>query len=315
MISFRFHVVSITAIFLAIAIGVVVGSTYIDRITVDRLENRIDAVEDRADAVREENARLEDELDRTQGYVDLSSQFAVTDRLTDVPVLVTAARGVDEASVEDTVVLARQAGAVLPGIVWMEPRWALEGDDDAEALAAIVGGSSSDDPEELWAAAWQGVTDELATADVSEQGQAGTMLGDLEAAGFLTVDSLDDDIVALADLAGAGPRVLMLTGAQAESEVAPVVPVAASATSDGGLVTVVGDIYVRADEAPGRGVALTEMFEDATLDSIVIVDAADLEAGRVAAVLALDSAADGQVGLHFGYGEGADAVLPAWTAL
>jgi hypothetical protein len=81
------------------------------------------------------------------------------------------------------------------------------------------------------------------------------------------------------------------------------------------LVTVVGDIYVRADEAPGRGVALTEMFEDATLDSIVIVDAADLEAGRVAAVLALDSAADGQVGLHFGYGEGADAVLPAWTAL
>jgi Copper transport outer membrane protein, MctB len=315
MISFRFHVVSITAIFLAIAIGVVVGSTYIDRITVDRLENRIDAVEDRAEAAREENARLEDELDRTQGYVDLSSQFAVTDRLTDVPVLVTAARGVDEASVEDTVVLARQAGAVVPGIVWVEPRWALEGDDDAEALAAIVGGSSSDDPEELWAAAWQGVTDELATADVSEQGQAGTMLGDLEAAGFLTVDSLDDDTVALADLAGAGPRVLMLTGARAESEVAPVIPVAASATSDGGLVTVVGDIYVRADEAPGRGVALTEMFDDATLDSIVIVDAADLEAGRVAAVLALDSAADGQLGLHFGYGEGADAVLPAWTAL
>ena len=28
MISFRFHVVSITAVFLAIAIGVVVGSTY-----------------------------------------------------------------------------------------------------------------------------------------------------------------------------------------------------------------------------------------------------------------------------------------------
>jgi hypothetical protein len=315
MISFRFHVVSITAIFLAIAIGVVVGSTYVDQLTVDQLRNRIETVEDNADQKREENARLEDELDALQQYIDLSSEYAVTDRLTDVPVLVTAARGVDEASVEDTVVLARQAGAVVPGIVWMEPRWALEGDDDAEALAAIVGGSSSDDPEELWAAAWQGITDELATADVSEQGQAGTMLGDLEAAGFLTVDSLDDDTVALADLAGAGPRVLMLTGARAESEVAPVIPVAASATSDGGLATVVGDIYVRADEAPGRGVALTEMFDDATLDSIVIVDAADLEAGRVAAVLALDSAADGQLGLHFGYGEGADAVLPAWTAL
>ena len=46
----------------------------------------------------------------------------------------------------------------------------------------------------------------------------------------------------------------------------------------------------------------------------VIVDDADLEAGRVAAVLGLDSAADGQLGVHYGYGDGADAVLPAWTA-
>ena len=40
MISFRFHVVSITAVFLAIAIGVVVGSTYVDRAIVDTLRNR-----------------------------------------------------------------------------------------------------------------------------------------------------------------------------------------------------------------------------------------------------------------------------------
>ena len=45
------------------------------------------------------------------------------------------------------------------------------------------------------------------------------------------------------------------------------------------------------------------------------MDGVDLESGRVAAVLALDSAADGEVGLHYGYGEGADAVLPAWTPL
>ena len=314
MISFRFHVVSITAIFLAIAIGVVVGSTYVEGFTVDQLERRIDTVEDRAAKTREDNARLEDELNTEQGYIDLSSEYAVTDRLTDVPVLLLATRGVDEASVERTVVLARQAGGVVPGIVWMEPRWALEGEDDADALAAIVGGSSSDAPEELWATAWQGITDELATADVSQQGQVGTILGELEAASFLTVDSLDDDTTELADLAGAAPRVLVMTGARAEPEVAPVVPVAVSASIDGGLVTVVGDIYVRADEAPGRGATLTELLGDATLDSTVIVDDADLEAGRVAAILGLDSAADGQVGFHYGYGDGADGVLPAWTA-
>jgi hypothetical protein len=315
MISFRFHIVSITAVFLAIAIGVVVGSTYVEGFTVDQLEKRIETVEDRADKTREENARLEDELDASNRYIELSSEYAVTDRLTDVPVLLLAARGIDEASVERTVVLARQAGAAVPGIVWMEPRWALEGEDDADALASIVGGSSSDDPADLWAAAWQGITDELAAADVSEQGQAGTMLGDLEAAGFLTVDSLDDDSIGLADLAGAGPRMLVLTGAEAQSEVAPVVPVAVKAGVDGGMVSVVGDIYVRADEAPGRGASLTDLLDDATLDSIVIVDDADLEPGRVAVILGLDSAADGQLGFHYGYGDGADAVLPAWTAL
>ena len=71
MISFRFHVVSITAIFLAIAIGVVVGSTYVDGAVVDRLERQIRTVEDNVAEVREENSRLEDQLETTREYVDL----------------------------------------------------------------------------------------------------------------------------------------------------------------------------------------------------------------------------------------------------
>src|SRR5688572_27061559 len=110
MISFRFHVVSITAIFLAIAIGVVVGTTFIDRVTVNSLETRIDTVEDRADRAREENGRLESELETTREALDLSAEYAVSGRLPEVPALVVAARGVDEDAVERTVVLARRAG-------------------------------------------------------------------------------------------------------------------------------------------------------------------------------------------------------------
>ena len=117
MISFRFHVVSITAIFLAIAIGVVVGSTYVDELTVDQLRNRIETVEDRADATRSENGRLEDELSTSRDYIDLSAEYAVTDRLTEVPVLFAAARGIDEAAVERAVLLARRAG-VAKGTVF-----------------------------------------------------------------------------------------------------------------------------------------------------------------------------------------------------
>jgi Copper transport outer membrane protein, MctB len=322
MISFRFHVVSITAIFLAIAIGVVVGTTFIDRVTVNSLETRIDVVEDRADATREENNRLEAELDRNREYVQLSADFAVTDRLTDVPVLLVAARGIDEGVVERTVALARRAGGEVPGVVWLEPRWAAESEEDLEALSDIVGGSPTDDREDLWDEAWSAVADELSGGAIDDgtfgpgpdQTTSNTALEELTTAGFLTVDPLDDDTVALEDLAGTDPRVLVVSGAGAEEQVVPVVPVAVAASADAGLVTVAADVYVEADEAPSRGSELLDTYDEAVRELIVLVDHADIEEGRVASVLALDSAADeGGTGVHYGYGEGADAVLPAWT--
>ena len=42
MINFRFHIVSLIAVFLALALGVVMGSTVIDRAIVDGLHDRID---------------------------------------------------------------------------------------------------------------------------------------------------------------------------------------------------------------------------------------------------------------------------------
>ena len=326
MISFRFHIVSITAIFLAIAIGVVIGSTYVDDVTVDQLRNRIKTVEDRADGAREENGRLESQLQAAGEYIDLSSEYAVSERLTDVPALVAAVRGVDEDAVERTVVLARRAGGQVPGIVWLEPRWAADG-DDLDALAEIVDGSDTDSREDLWAMAWDAVMDELAaepvedpaggeldTGDVESGSTGPSTLAALEEAGFVSLDSVDDSAVELSDLLGAGPRVLLITGAQAEVEIAPVIPIAADASVDSQLATVVADVYALEDEAPPRAEALVDSLDDSVREALVLVDDADLEPGRVAAVLALDLATDDdELGRHYGYGEGADAVLPAWT--
>jgi hypothetical protein len=290
---------------------------------VDGLKSRIRTVEGNVADARDENGQLNDALDSADDYINSSAQFAVTDRLADVPVLVIAVRGVDEAVVESTVTLAREAGGSVPGVLWLEPRWAAEG-DDLDALAEIVGSPTSADREDLWADAWRGITDELAAESVSERLPVGGQLGsesgatgpgtlaDLEAAGFVTLDSLDDDSVVLADLSGSGPRMLVITGARAQEEIAPIVPVAVEASVGAGLVTVVADVHVVASDAPARGATLVETLDETLRDAIVMVDNADLEMGRVAAVLALD---DGQVGLVYGFGDGADAVLPAWTPL
>ena len=328
MISFRFHVVSITAVFLAIAIGVVVGSTYVDRAIVDTLQNRIDTVSANLDERKAENDALEEDLDDARAYIVASSDYAVTDRLTDVPVLIVAVRGVDETAVEDTVRLARLAGGIVPGVVWMEPRWALPEDADRAALAKLVDASDSADPEQLWADAWNAVAEELVSvpaneAETSLEEVAGTtattgpvepleapvLLGLVEA-GFLTVDGFDDDSLALATLAGSGARVLVMTGSEAADGLAPLLSIVVGATLEGGAVA--AEVFAPQTDGPVRGQLLTDSIDQATREAMAIVDAVDRVEGRVAAVVALAGAPGVVVG-HFGYGPDADAVLPAWS--
>ena len=97
MINIRYHIVSITAVFLALGIGVALGSTFLDRATVDLLDRNIRSAENRIQrdqrgerpphraARRRPRARRQPDPHRQRGLL--------ADELTDVPVLVvTAAR-------------------------------------------------------------------------------------------------------------------------------------------------------------------------------------------------------------------------------
>lgn len=330
MISFRFHVVSITAVFLGLAIGVVIGSTYVDRAIVDTLRNRIETVSNNLDERKAANDELERQLGESEAAIASSLDFAVTDRLVDVPVLVLAARGVDEGAVAETITLARQAGGVVPGVVWIETKWSLEGDGDRNLLVDLVGAPASASEETVIREVWDALAEELAlvepTAGPSEEEAAETttttepepaptdVLDGLIDAGFLSMDALGDDVVSLADLAGRGARTLMVTGTEADGRTAPVVPVALDAVLAAELDAVVADVFVSAPEGPERADAITEVISEEARDAIALIDNAELPQGHLAAVLALDAIADGVVG-HFGYGSGADGVLPPWSPL
>ncbi len=311
MISFRFHVVSITAVFLAIAIGVVVGTTYVDRAVVDSLENRVDRVSRNLDERKAENDRLEAELDQTRAYAGVSADFAVTDRLTGVPVLLLAARGIDEDVATETLALARRAGAVVPGITWLEERWSLESDEDRAALATATGIDDQGSAGAVRGAALNALTAALgATADPAVARGVLTALVD---AGFLSVDAQDDGAPRLDGLAGASPRVLLLTGTEASDRVTPAAAQMVDRASAAGLPTVAAEAYVQRSDGPARGQGFARTMEDDVRDRIVLVDDAELPQGRVAAILALVEVAAGRVG-HFGYGADADGIIPAWTA-
>ena len=66
MINLRYHIVSLTAVFLALAIGVLLGGTYLDKYTVDQLDQSITNAEERIRETRAENDRLRGEVGDAQ---------------------------------------------------------------------------------------------------------------------------------------------------------------------------------------------------------------------------------------------------------
>ena len=101
MINFRFHLASLIAIFLALALGVVVGAGVIDRGVVDTLNNRLDSVERTSDRIKGENSQLRSEnSELTKAIGDLQCP-AVADTLVAEDIGIIAVRGIDEGAVNE----------------------------------------------------------------------------------------------------------------------------------------------------------------------------------------------------------------------
>jgi len=116
VINFRFHLVSLVAVFLALALGVVMGSTVIDRAIVDRLSTQIDSVKKRADAERADNRALRDEVKGLETFVAQSQPQVTARRLNQVPVTMVAVRGIPAEDVKGEADLLRSAGALVSGV-------------------------------------------------------------------------------------------------------------------------------------------------------------------------------------------------------
>lgn len=327
MVNFRFHLVSVIAVFLALGLGVVMGSTVVDQAIVDRLDREIDDVRAESAARRAENQRLDEELRRTQEFVADSSGFVVEGRLAGVPVVVLAEEGVDGDVVNEAVAMLRTAGAEVPGVFRLDESWTLVDDGAVTALGEVVdaGGAAAT----VRAAGIEALVDRLGgrqrgparptTTTSTAAGAAPTsvpadaepdVLGALADAGFLGIDGADAD-----DLAVFPPRparVVVVTGTTSRLVESGITAEVARAFAEADVPTAVTEVFVARDEdgALARGDAVAPVRDDDDLrDAVTTADHLDLVQGRVATVLALEDL-PGVVG-HYGYGDGAQRALPA----
>jgi hypothetical protein len=309
MINFRFHLVSLVAVFLALAIGVVAGGA-LGQPTVDTLQGRIDTVEANAEQRRAENDQLRAALDRANDAIDQSSEFAVTHRLPDVPATILAVRGVDEGAVSRTVELARSSGATVPGVVWLEDRWALPERADVQALADALGLSAQGRRVPLRNEAWRTLAARLA------QGPPAIGPDPLRAlidAGFVTLGGVGTDAPALDRIGGPGTRVVLVTGTGAAVSPRLVVAPFARVAVDRGIPLVATEIFPDDTQGASRGDSIAAVrSSDQLANHVSTVDDLERTEGSIAAVLALADLGHGVVG-NYGIGDGAERQLPQWS--
>jgi hypothetical protein len=181
VINLRYHIVSITAVFLALGIGLTLGSTFLDRVTVDTLKNQLDTVQARVDETEAESATLRERLEALESReAELAAEMPerlVAGHLDAVPVLVVTAAGTPDDLVERAVAVVDGAGAEVVGTWQLTSRWDLDDDEEVRDLGDVLG-LASDDVERLRRSAAIQVADELIAAvepdPAPEAGTAGT---------------------------------------------------------------------------------------------------------------------------------------------
>ena len=302
MVNFRFHVVSLIAIFLALAVGVVVGAGVIDRGVVDTLNGRLDRVEAKSDRIQSENNELTARNRQLEGVVSDLQPFAVSTRLAGDRVAVVAVRGIDGDRVKAVVTAAQQADATAVGTLWLEGKWALSSDGDVKALQSALGVTIKNKAA-LRAEGWRQLATRLAGASATAAPNTTTtdLLTTLQQAKFVGFDAVGN--TTLAEFPGPGAGVVLAVGNAGGVTPDQVVLSLSTALHAADVPVVVAGAWKDVADGPAREDAVQAIRDNDLARTVSTVDDLDQPEGPTTVVLALaDLLATPPRAGHYGHG-------------
>ncbi|MFG3340617.1 copper transporter [Glycomyces sp. NPDC048151] len=307
MINFRYHLVSLTAVFLALTVGLILGTAALNGPAIEAFESNIQSLRDSNEQLRSQVEQMENDLEDDQAFAEAVAPSYLAGQLTAKNVLVIALPGADTAYVDGTVEMLGLAGATVSGRIsvldeYFDPANADQLGDLAETttpdtvttpvtydgvtamsyvLAAVTTGEAA------------GATVAIAPGDIT------TVTTGLSELGMLTVETpptgVADGVIILAgpgstdaDAADRNAGMVAFTNEYAADD--PTVYAATTDTGDGNPLKT-----IRTDDAETV----------ATVDNVAVLQ------GQIAAVAALADFINTNTVNHLGTGEGASDLLPA----
>ncbi len=171
MIDFRYHIVSIVAIFLALAVGIVLGSGPLNDDISGFLEDRTNALASDKVELQTAVSRLTSDVESSQRYAQLVQPAVLDGLLVTQPVVVVVLPDASGDSVKEVQTAIDQAGGRMTERVDIDKSWT--DPDKMASLGAVAdalphAGDSSGDAYEV---AGQVLAGALVTNDISSAGQ------------------------------------------------------------------------------------------------------------------------------------------------
>jgi hypothetical protein len=223
LISFRYHLFTIVAIFLAIGLGILVGNIYVQPGLVNNLQRNADSLSRQLSEFRAEVDRLNTQVSDLQLAGDILSQV---DRggLAGVQVAIVTQDGVEQPMLSQALRSLQEARADVVAVLSATDRMTLSDATSRAALAHIVGMSADSDVADLQAAAATVLARRLAQGPVAASGPPpADPLDELLREQFLRfppgLPKVSES--ALPTLGGKGLVVVALDGGQGQPIVAP----------------------------------------------------------------------------------------------
>ncbi|MGH3455077.1 MAG: copper transporter [Nocardioidaceae bacterium] len=307
MIDFRYHVISIVAIFLALATGIALGAGPLGEEFDQQLANE-------ADRDREAKEDLRDQLDQVEQVMDFEAAFTqdiapriTANRLAGRTVAVFVLPDADEDTVDEVMSRIENAGGTVTSTVTVQDGLMDPAErQTAEGIATSVLEGVQDVPNTEGTTSYQLVGYSIARGYLASVEEGTPMDGparEIDAA-YGEADYLthDGDISQRANLAVvvAGPPTEDPQVGQGELFTTMV----QSMDSLSGGVVVVGPLAAADDNG-----YIAAIRDSEASDAVSTVDVADRPAGQIVTVLALDQQGEEAVG-QYGAADSADAVMP-----
>lgn len=304
MIDFRYHLVSIVAVFLALAIGIVLGTSMGPAVTRSVKSHSLEDLRSDNETLRADQREAQRQSDNANQVIGSMSPQMVAGQLRDQRVVVVEAPGANEDARDRVANLVRKAGGIITGRVVVQNKYLAASQDNVidglvDQLRPPRLELPKGTPRDRAAAEIAGavVTDKTSRAG-QEETTSDTVLSGFRDAGYITTSG---NPAARATLALMLAPKAAYTGGNADTGNTALVSLAKALDARGRGAVVGGSTASAA--TGGMLAALTE--DSAAVSKVSTVNNIDNPSGQVVSVYALAAEEKGHTGA---YGTGATAV-------